>query len=54
MVLILLQLHLSVGIRFSTKLYRQIIDILMALVANLVCFCYESQFIISLSSYKDA
>ena len=46
-------------IRFGTKLYRQIVGILMGtncapLVADLFLFCYERNFMMSLSVDKDA
>ena len=49
----------NVYIRFGTKLYRQIVGIPMGtncapLVADLFLFCYESDFMMSLSADKDA
>ena len=46
-------------IRFDTKLYRQIVDIPMGtncapLVADLFLFCYERDFMMSLSDFKQA
>ena len=46
-------------IRFGNKLYRQIVGILMGtncapLVADLFLFCYERDFMMSLSADKDA
>ena len=46
------------NIRFGTKLYRQIVDIPMGtncapLVADLFLFCYEKEFMMSLSADKD-
>ena len=44
-------------IRFGTKLYRQIVGISMGtnctpLLAGLFLFCYETDFMVSLSYYK--
>ena len=49
----------NIYIRFGTKLYRQIVGIPMGtncapLVADLYLFCYERDFMMSLSSDKDA
>ena len=49
----------NIYIRFGTKLYRQIVGIPMgtncaSLVADLFLFCYERDFIMSLSADKDA
>ena len=49
----------NIYIRFGTKLYRQIAGIPMGtnhalLVADLFLFCYESDFMMSLSADKDA
>ena len=49
----------NIYIRFGTKLYRQIVGIPMAtncalLVADLFLFCYERDFMISLSDVKQA
>ena len=46
-------------IRFGTKLYRQVVRIPMGtncapLVADLFLFCYERDFMMSLSDYKQA
>ena len=54
--------HLSFGniyIRFGTKLYRQIVRTPIGpdsapLVADLSLFCYERDYMMSLSAYKDA
>ena len=49
----------NIFIRFGTKLYRQVVGILMGtncapLVANLFLFCYERGFMMSLSDDKQA
>ena len=49
----------NIFIRFGTKLYRQVIRILMGtncapLVADLFLFCYERDFMMSLSGDKQA
>ena len=49
----------NIFIRFGTKLYRQVVGIPMGincapLVADLVLFCYERDFIMSLSDDKQA
>ena len=49
----------NIYIKFGTKLYRQIVDIPMGtncatLVADLFLFCYERDFMMSLSADKDA
>ena len=49
----------NIYIRFGTKLYRQIVGILMGtncalLVADLFLFCYERDFMMSLSDVKQA
>ena len=49
----------NIYIRFGTKLYRQIVGIQMGtnsapLVADLFLFCYEREFMMSLSAGKDA
>ena len=48
----------NICIRFGTKLYRQIFGILMnncaPLVADLFLFCYERDFMTSLSDVKQA
>ena len=49
----------NIYIRFGTKLYRQIVSILMGtncapLVADLFLFCYERDFMTSLSDVKQA
>ena len=48
----------NIYIRLGTKLYRQIVGIPMgtncALVADLLLFCYETEFMMSLSADKDA
>ena len=49
----------NIFIRFGNKLYRQVVGIPMGtncfpLVADLFLFCYESDFMISLSDYKQA
>ena len=49
----------NIYIRFGTKLYRQIVGIPMgtncaALVADLFLFCYERDFMTSLSDVKQA
>ena len=49
----------NVYIRFGTKLYRQIVGILMGsncapLVADLFLFCHERDFMTSLSDFKQA
>ena len=49
----------NIYIRFGTKLYRQIVGIPMgtnsaSLVADLFLFCYEREFMMSLSAGKDA
>ena len=49
----------NIYIRFGTKLYRQIVGTPMGpncapLVADLSLFCYERDFMMSLSAYKDA
>ena len=48
----------NIYIRFGTKLYRQIVGILSTnsapLVADLFLFCYESDFMTSLSDVKQA
>ena len=49
----------NICIRFGTKLYRQIVGIPMGtncapLVADLFLFCYEREFLMSLSADKDA
>ena len=46
-------------IRFGTKLYRQVVGIPMGtncapLVEDLFLFCYEGDFMMSLSDYKQA
>ena len=47
--------QLYIYIRFDTKLYRQIVGIPMApLVADLFLFCYERDFMTSLSCVKQA
>ena len=50
---------LDIFIRFGTKLYRQVVGIPMGtncapLVADLFLFCYERDFIMSLSDDKQA
>ena len=49
----------SIYIRFGTKLYRHIVGIAMGtncapLVADIFLFCYERDFMMSLSADKDA
>ena len=49
----------NIYIRFGTKLYRQIVGIPMGtncapLVADLFLFCYERDFMMSLSDVKQA
>ena len=49
----------NIYIRFGTKLYRQIVEIPMGtngapLVADLFLFCYETDFMTSLSDVKQA
>ena len=49
----------NIYIRFGTKLYRQIVGILMGtncapLIADLFLFCYKRDFMMSLSANKDA
>ena len=49
----------NIFIRFGTKLYRQVVGIPMGtncapLVANLFLFCYERDFMMSLSNEKQA
>ena len=49
----------NIFIRFGTKLYRQVVGIPMGtncapLIADLFLFCYESDFIMSLSDDKQA
>ena len=49
----------NIFIQFGTKLYRQVVGIPMgtdcaALVADLFLFCYERDFMMSLSDYKQA
>ena len=49
----------NIFIRFGTKLYRQVVGIPMGtncapLVANLLLFCYERDFMMSLSDDKQA
>ena len=49
----------NIYFRFGTKFYRQIVDIPMGpncapLVADLFLFCYERNFMMSLSADKDA
>ena len=49
----------SIFIRFGTKLYRQVVRIPMVtncatLVADLFMFCYERDFMLSLSDDKQA
>ena len=49
----------NIFIRFGTKLYRQVVGIPMGtncapLVADLFLFCYERDFMMSLSDYKQA
>ena len=49
----------NIFIRFGTKLYRQVVLILLGtncapLVANLFLFCYERDFMMSISLYKQA
>ena len=49
----------NIYIRFGTKLYRQIVGIPIGtscapLVADLFLFCYERDFILSLSDVKQA
>ena len=49
----------NIFIRFGTKLYRQVVGITMGtncapLVANVFLFCYERDFIMSLSDDKQA
>ena len=49
----------NINIRFDTKLYRQIVGIPMGtncapLVADLFLFCYERDFVTSLSDVKQA
>ena len=49
----------NIYVRFGTKLYRQIVAILMdtncaPLVADLFLFCYERDFMTSLSDVKEA
>ena len=49
----------NIFIRFGTKLYRQVVGILMGsncapLVADLFLFCYERDFMMSLSCDKQA
>ena len=49
----------NIYIRFGTKLYRQIVGFLMGtycypLVADLFLFCYERDFMMSLSDVKQA
>ena len=49
----------NIYIRFGTKLYRQIVGIPMCtncavLVADLFLFCYERDFMLSLSEDKEA
>ena len=55
----LLYLLDNIYIRFGTKLYRQVVGILMGsncapLVADLFLFCYERDFMTSLSDDKQA
>ena len=55
----LIYIFYNICIRFGTKLYRQIVGIPMGtncapLVADLFLFCYERDFITSLSSVKQA
>ena len=57
--LFFLIIHVRIYIRFGTKLYRQIVGIPMGpncapLVADLFLFCYEIDFMLSLSGDKDA
>ena len=49
----------NISIRFGTKLYRQVVGIPMGtncapLIADLFLFCYERDFIMSLSGVKQA
>ena len=49
----------NIFIRFGTKLYRQVVEIPMdtncaPLVADLFLFCYEGEFMMSLSEDKQA
>ena len=49
----------NVVIRFGSKFYRQIVGILMGtnsalLIADLFLFCYEWDFMVSLSNDKEA
>ena len=49
----------NIFIRYGTKLYRQVVVIPMGtncapLVADLFQFCYERNFVMSLSDYKQA
>ena len=49
----------NIFIRFGTKLYRQVVEIPMGtnfapLVADLFLFCYERDFMMSLSNDKQA
>ena len=49
----------NIYIRFDTKLYRQLVGILMGtnyapLVADLFLFCYVRDFMLSLSGDKEA
>ena len=51
--------HADLFIRFGTKLYRQVVEILMGticapLIADLFLFCYERDFMMSLSDDKQA
>ena len=52
-------LLVNIFIRFGTKLYRQVVGITMGtncapLVADLFLFCYEGDFMMSLSDDKQA
>ena len=54
-----LPININIYIRFGTKLYRQIVGIPMGtncvpLVADLFLFCYERDFMTSLSDVKQA
>ena len=49
----------NIYVRFGTKIYRQIVGILTGtncalLVADLFLFCYDKNFMMSLSADKDA
>ena len=53
------KIYIYIYIRFGTKLYRQIVGIPMGtncapLVADLFIFCYERDFMTSLSDVKQA